>query len=237
MPTHHHHKTRLCAFLASLSLMLSGCGRADEPKAVAQVYQLPTLTGHVDYMPPKGQGYRPPPQLDADYVFDAVVRCYPAPSWFRGELSAIARAGTGEVTDLTDTTATSGKTYLGLVAKVPLYSPVEADRERERENNRRVRIADAVAKLNEAVTLRAVAERKRALFMSLESRSAKRVLHGIAETSEQAGYLEKLATQEEAIAKANADITAARLTLRGMCQEDRAGAIDRMILGMLGERT
>jgi len=120
------------------------------------------------------------------------------------------------------------------VAKIPLYAPVEADRERERENARRAKIAEAVAKLNEAATFRAVAERKRALYLSLESRAALRVRHGIAETGEQAGYLEKLAGQEEAIAKAGADITAARLTLRGMCQEDRAGTIDRLIGDMLG---
>lgn len=237
MPNHHHHhKKRLCAILASLSVLVSGCGRAEEPKPAAQPYHLPTLTGHVDITPPKGTGYRTPPQLDADAVFDAVVRCYPAPSWFRGELSAIARTGTGSVTDISGETVTGGKTYLGLVAKIPLYAPVEADRERERENARRATIAAAVAKLNEAVTYRAVAERKRALYLSLESRSALRVKHGIAETGEQAGYLEKLAGAEEAIAKADADITAARLTLRGMCQEDRTGAIDRMIGNMLGER-
>ncbi len=235
MPNHHHyHKNAAGVILAALCLTLAGCGRAEETKAAAQVYQLPTLTGRVDLTPPKAGGYVPPPQIDADRLFDAVVRCYPAPSWFRGELSAIARTGTGSVTDLTDATATGGKTYLGLVAKIPLYAPVEADRERERENARRAKIAEAVAKLNEAATFRAVAERKRALYLSLESRAALRVRHGIAETGEQAGYLEKLAGQEEAIAKAGADITAARLTLRGMCQEDRAGTIDRLIGDMLG---
>lgn len=235
MPNHqHHHKNAAGVILAALCLTLAGCGRAEEPKAAAQVYQLPTLTGRVDITPPKAGGYVSPPQIDADRLFDAVVRCYPAPSWFRGELSAIARTGTGNMTDLTDATATGGKTYLGLVAKIPLYAPVEADRERERENARRAKIAEAVAKLNEAATFKAVAERKRALYLSLESRAALRVRHGIAETGEQAGYLEKLAGQEEAIAKAGADITAARLTLRGMCQEDRAGAIDSMIGAMLG---
>jgi hypothetical protein len=230
---HHHKKNASCAILAALSMALAGCGRADEPKAPSQPYALPTLTGRVDITPPKTGGYAPPPQIDADALFDAVVRCYPAPSWFRGELAAIARAGTSAPTDLTDATATGGKSYLGLVAKIPLYAPVEADRERERENARRQQIALAVAKLNEAATNRAVGLRKRALYLSLESRAALRVRHGVADIAEQAGYLEKLAAQEEAIAKANADITAARLTLRGMCQEDKAGAIDRMIGDML----
>jgi hypothetical protein len=236
MPNHHHHhKKRLCAILASLSVLVSGCGQAEEPKPAAQPYQLPTLTGQLDHTPPKGTGYRPPPQIDANRLFDAVVRCYPAPSLFRGELSAIARTGTGSVTDISGETVTGGKHYLGLVAKIPLYSTAESDRERERESSRRVAIAQAVGTLNDALTRRAVAERKRALYRSLESRAALRVKHGIAETGEQAGYLEKLAGAEEAVAKAGADITAARLTLRGMCQEDRAGSIDRMIDRMLGD--
>jgi hypothetical protein len=234
MPLHHHHKKNAsCAILAALSMALAGCGRADEPKATSHPYALPTLTGQVDITPPKTGGYAPPPQIDADALFDAVVRCYPAPSWFRGELSAIARAGTSTTTDLTDAAATGGKTYIGLVAKIPLYAPVEADREREHESGRRQQIALAVAKLNEAAINRAVGLRKRALYLSLESRAAMRVRHGVADTTEQISYLEKLAAQEDTIAKANADITAARLTLRGMCQEDKAGAIDRMIGDML----
>ncbi len=108
---------------------------------------------------------------------------------------------------------------------------------RMQESQRRETIAQSVAQLNSATVNRAVAIRKQALYLSLESRSAIRVRNGIAETTEQAGYLEKLASQEEAIAKANADITAARLTLRGMCQENRAGTIDSMISAMLGEKS
>jgi len=235
MPNHHHHhKNALRAILTALYIALAGCSQAEEPKASAQVYQLPTLSGRVDLTPPKAGGYKPPPQIDADRLFDAVIRCYPAPSWFRGELSAIARVGTGKVADFQETIAPDGKTYLGLVAKVPLYSPVEADRERERETRRRLEIAKAVATLNDAATRLAVATRKAALYRSLESRAALRVRYGVADTAEQAGYLEKLADQEEAIAKAKADITAGRLTLRGMCQEDRAAAIDRLIDDMLG---
>lgn len=235
MPNHHHHhKNAACAILAVLSIMLAGCSKAEETKAAAQVYRLPTLTGRVDPTPPEVGGYAPPPQIDADRLFHAVVRCYPSRSLFRGELAAVARAGTGSVTDFSDGTATSSKAYLGLVARIPLYSPIETDRERERESARRVKIAEAVAALNDAATRRAISQRKAALYRSLESRAALRVKHGVAETTEQAGYLEKLANQVEAIAKAEADITAARLALLGMCQDDRAGDVDRMIGDMLG---
>ena len=231
----HYHHSACCALLATLCMVLAGCGHADEPKEAAHGYQLPTLTGHIEITPPKAGGYTKPPQIDAEAIFHAVVHCYPAPTWFRGELAAIARMGTSAASDLTDPATTGSKTYLGLVAKIPLYAPAEAGRERERESARRVQIAQAVAQLNEAATRRAVAQRKLALFLSLESRAALRVRHGVANTAEQVGYLEKVAIQEEAVAKANADITAARLTLRGMCQEDRAEEVDRMIAGMLGE--
>lgn len=230
MHHHHHHKNALCALLMAAAGLFAGCSRA-EPPPPAQPYALPTLAGPVDMTPPPGELELPRPP-DADALFAAVVACYPAPSWFRGELAAVARVGSRRTVDFSDGTLSGGSHYVGMVARIPLFSPVEADRERERESHRRVAIAQAVGTLNDALMRRAVARRKAALYRSLESRAALRVKHGVGDTAEQAGYLEKLAGAEEAAAKAEADIVAARLTLRGMCQSDRAGEIDRLIDAM-----
>ena len=196
-------------------------------------YALPTFSGTVDMAPPKAP-YTPPRGVDPDRLFTAVLDCFPAPSWFRGELSAIARAGTRSAVDIgSDGTLNGGSAYVGIVAKIPLYSPVEYARIREEESQRRTEIAKAVAALNSAVTKRAIARRAAALYRSLESRAAQRVRYGVADTAEQVRYVEAVAEQERAESAANADITAARLTLVGMCADDRAESVDALIRAML----
>ena len=195
-------------------------------------YALPTFSGTVDMAPPEAP-YTPPRGVDPDRLFDAVLKCFPAPSWFRGELSAIARVSTNNSVDLGTDSTLNNSSYVGLVAKIPLYSPVESARIREYESQRRTEIAKAVAALNSAVTKRAIARRAAALYRSLESRAAQRVRYGVADTAEQVRYVEAVAEQERAESAANADITAARLTLVGMCADDRAESVDALIRAML----
>ena len=196
-------------------------------------YALPTFSGTVDMAPPEAP-YTPPRKVDPDLLFDAVLKCFPAPSWFRGELSAIAKVGSSSAADIgPDGTLNGGTAYVGIVAKIPLYSPVEYARIRELESRRRVEIANAVAALNSAVTKRAIAKRAAALYRSLESRAAQRVRYGVADTAEQVRYVEAVAEQERAASSAEAEITAARLTLVGMCADDRAESVDALIRTML----
>lgn len=221
-------RSLIMAALALAPLIARGEGLPPPP------FELPTFSGTVDMAPP-GTPYKPPRGVDPDRLFHAVLACFPAPSWFRGELSAIARAGTGSAIDIgPDGTLNRGSAYVGIVAKIPLFSPVEAGRLREHEANRRVKIARAVAALNSAVTKLAIARRAAALYRSLESRAAQRVRYGVADTAEQVRYVEAVAEQERAAAAAKAEITAARLTLVGMCADDRAGSVDALIRAMLG---
>ena len=221
------HRSLIMAALALAPLIARG---GDTPPAP---YELPTFSGTVDMTPP-GAPYTPPRKVDPDRLFTAVLDCFPAPSWFRGELSVIARAGSGNAVDIgSDGSLYGGSNYVGIVAKIPLYSPVEYARVREQESQRRVEIAHAVAALNSAVTKRAVARRAAALYRSLESRAAQRVRYGVADTAEQVRYVEAVAEQERAASAAEAEITAARLALVGMCADDRAGSVDALIRDML----
>lgn len=219
------HRSLIMAALALAPLIARG---GDLPPAP---YTLPTFSGTVDMAPP--EPYTPPRKVDPDRLFTAVLDCFPAPSWFRGELSAIAKVGTSGAVDITDGTPYGSSTYVGIVAKIPLYSPVEYARIREHESQRRVEIARAVAALNSAVTKRAVARRAAALYRSLESRAAQRIRYGVADTAEQVRYVEAVAEQERAMSTAEAEITAARLTLVGMCADDRAESVDALIRSML----
>lgn len=221
------HRSLIMAALALAPLIARG---GDIPPAP---YELPTFSGTVDMAPPAAP-YTPPRKVDPDRLFAAVLDCYPAPSWFRGEISAITKVGTRSAVDIgSDGTLNGGSAYVGIVAKIPLYSPVEYARLREYESQRRVEIARAVAALNSAVTRRAIARRAAELYRSLESRAAQRVRYGVAETAEQVRYVEAVAEQERAVAAADADITAARLTLVGMCDSGRAESVDALIRAML----
>lgn len=163
-------------------------------------------------------------------LFDAVVTCFPSPSWWRPEISFEARATQRQNSSDTLTTA-EGSTYAGIVAKLPLYSAAELDREREREANRRASVAQTVGKLEKALADRRIHRRELTLARAVEARSGRRVAAGIAETAEQLTALNKVASLESQLISDAADLTAARLLLVGMCKDrtDVESALVRLI--------
>ena len=68
-----------------------------------------------------------------------------------------------DVLDLQDTATGLGKSYVGIVASMPLYSGKELDREKEREYMRRKDTASAVAAFVTAIASRNHAIRELAL--------------------------------------------------------------------------
>lgn len=180
-------------------------------------YRLPTMEGDSRSY----QGNLPPlvkaPALDPDSVFNSVMSCYPSPSNFnidvelRGQLRSDP---SGE--DLFDSTDI-GSNYVGIVARMPIYSYTELDRERDREYHRRTTAATSVAKFVAAVATRNHAIRELALHRSLEARAAIRVAQGIVGASEQVTYLEKVAGGQRALIQAEAQIMESRLTMAALC--------------------
>lgn len=107
-------------------------------------YQLPTLADDgLDYHAAPAP-LMPAPSIDADAVFNRVLACYPARSKFDIDVDLRAAIRSSDVLDL-DTSTGLGKSYVGVVASMPLYSGKELDREKEREYNRRKDTAKAVA--------------------------------------------------------------------------------------------
>ncbi|OED42108.1 hypothetical protein AB833_08065 [Chromatiales bacterium (ex Bugula neritina AB1)] len=160
------------------------------------------------------------PAINPDAVFASVMACYPAPSSFnidielRGQLrSRIDDDGERDLFDTTDL----GSNYVGIVARMPLYSFTEIDRERDREYKRRTDAASAVAQFVAAVANRNHAIRELALHRSLEARAAIRVQQGIVGASEQVTYLEKVAGGQRTLIKAEADIMQSRLSMSALC--------------------
>lgn len=199
-------------------------GELEKPPTV-QPYQIPTMAGDgLDYHD-RPAAIVQAPALDADAIFKAVLACYPERSKFDIDVDLRASIRSSEVLDLQDTTTGLGKSYVGIVASMPLYSGKELDREKEREYSRRKDTAKAVADFVTAIAGRNHAIREFALYRSLEARSAARVKEGITEASEQVSYLEKVASSQEKLINEESKIMESRLLLAGMCDPKNAERI------------
>ncbi len=196
-------------------------GEAEKPPE-PKVYKTPTMVDDgLDYHD-KPAAIVQAPALDADAIYKSVLGCYPEKSKFDIDVDLRASIRSSEVLDLQDTTTGLGKSYVGIVASMPLYSGKELDREKEREYMRRKDTAKAVADFISAIAGRNHAVRELALYRSLEARSAVRVQQGVTEATEQVGYLEKVASSQEKLITEETKIMESRLLLAGMCDPKNA---------------
>lgn len=208
-------------------------------------FLLPTFDGQErTHAPPSGilkAAKLPDPRT----LFDMAVACWPAPSYLRAELSLEGRAnvrngnraaGTTQTTSIDPQTGgitqsiAGNENYVGVVAKIPLYSAMELDKEREREANRRAKVAEAVGLLAASIAEWELNQRELALNRALEKRSQERIAMGVAETSEQVALLRTVAQLEGKSFQVRANIIKARLTVVGLCQDGpRADTVDNYI--------
>ena len=199
-------------------------GEAEKPPAL-KIYKMPTMADDsLDYHA-KPAAIVQAPALDADAIYTSVLGCYPEKSKFDIDVDLRASIRSSDVLDLEDTTTGLGKSYVGIVAKMPLYSGKELDREKEREYVRRKDTAKAVADFISAIAGRNHAVRELALYRSLEARSAIRVQQGVTEATEQVGYLEKVASSQDKLINEETKIMESRLLLSGMCDPKNAATI------------
>ncbi|ACK55101.1 hypothetical protein [Thauera aminoaromatica] len=195
-------------------------------------WHLPRFDGadEVRDQPPAG-ALEPPPVLDARGLYDLVITCFPSPTWWKPEIALEGRYANqqGESNALVQTAETS--TYAGIVARIPLYSSLELDREREREAMRRSLVAQNVGKIEQLLAARAIARRELGLWRAIEARSSRRVAAGVTETKEQIDAIAKVAGIESTLMTVAADLTAAKLLLVGMCVDrtDVEAELDRVI--------
>lgn len=223
-----HRVKRSAALL--LVLASAALSAADEPEK--KQFELPTYSGEKPshYAPEKPPKPGAPP--DARDLYERVLACWPAASYMRAEVSLEGRLRNDKSTYLDDNgTARAGnRASIGVVAKIPLYSSAEFDREREREYMRRMKVADAVGSFVSVLAERQKNRRELELMRALERRSQERVKIGVAETAEQVRYLEKVAGLEGALLQQRGQIDKARLELIGHCSTPTADGIDRHLL-------
>ena len=196
-------------------------------------FQLPTYNQENSNRPllPPVQPQKTPVKLgefEPARVLNIVETCWPAKSWFRGELALETRAG-----------ASSGigesvANYAALVARIPIYSATEIDREREREALRMQQAAASIGQIVQALVEKHRAKRETELYEAIERRARLRVAEGVTDTAEQITALKQVADAHTDEAKANAKLTAARLSLISLCQRDRAHDLNDYLTKTLG---
>lgn len=219
-------------------VLLSGCaGAADNGKSrAAPAWQLPRFDGTTAdsadrAQPPVGK-LEPGPVVDYRSLYDLVITCYPTRSWWQPEIALEGRVAQGDKKNekpLVQSAETS--TYVGIVARVPLYSAVEIDRERERERLRRGEIAGAVGKLVALVADHQVHKRELALLRAIEDRAGRRVVAGVAETAEQIAAIRSVAELESRIIQNRADLQGQALVIVGMCKD--RGDVEHVVMNLI----
>lgn len=156
--------------------------------------------------------------------------CYPVKSRWKMDVDLEAAVRSTRVIDVTGTAV--GRSNIGIVARMPIYSATEHDREMEREARRRADTAKTVADFVEKLAERNASVRAVALYSALEQRARVRVNTGIADALEQVGYMEKTSTAERDLIRAEAGVMQTRLQLVAMCREGEADQMNRFLSGL-----
>ena len=185
---------------------------AKEPPKV-QPYEVPTFGAKRNFRDAPAQ-WQKAPKVDGDAVFRMVIACYPNKSQWNIDIDLQAAVRNANAVDITGTAI--GKSTVGIVARMPLYSATEMDREREREYKRRTDTAGKVAEFVGQIAARNQALRTLAIAAAMESRAQIRVNEGIADAEEQLKYLDKVAGSEKDLITAEAKAMDARLSLVAM---------------------
>lgn len=205
-----HSRWALCVMLATLTPL----------KAQDQGHALPEFDVQV------------PPMPEARQLYQRTLDCWPSASRFRAELSLEGRLSQrgGTWLDNTSGQITSGAPVsASLVARLPLYSASEMDREREREWLRRRRAAEGVGQWLAQLADRQRMRQELSLMKSLEKRARQRVLHGIVDSSEQVHYMERVADLEGQLLRQSGLIERTRLELLGFCDQAHVEALDALL--------
>lgn len=210
----------------------------EKPAIKIPPYQIPTFSGKENSF--KKFGFAPPMQpameVDSDLLFRSVVNCFPERVPWGLELDAVGGARYAEQNAIS-TFDTSGlsRYYVGVVAKMPLYSAEEMNRQRQSEYTRRGEVAKNVEAFLTALSAQRRAKRQLGLFTSLEARAQERVALGLADSTEQITYLEKVIEAQSKLDDSEAGLSGARLALVGQCRDEMADTVNNHILQLIGK--
>ena len=212
------------ATLASASDLWPWASQAPAPPPPVKPYEIPTMSGNKRDFRAAPAGWVKAPRIDGDAVFRTIIACYPTKTYWSLDVDLQAAIRNTSAIDISGTSI--GRSTVGIVARMPLYSRTEIDREREREYRRRTDTAAKVAEFINQLASRNQALRQLAIAASMEQRAQIRVNEGIADADEQIKWLDKVASLENALITAEAKAMDARLTLVSMCRDGEANAVN-----------
>lgn len=195
-----------------------------------QPFEIPTFAGKAGDFKGQRPEWVKPPRIDGDAVFRAVVACYPARSRWQIDIDLQAAVRNTGAVDVSGTTI--GRSMVGIVARMPIYSDSEMDRERVREYQRRTDTAKIVANFIGQSAKRNAAVRALALVATMEQRAQVRVREGIADADEQVKWLDKIIQAEGDLMTAESAIQEARLKLVAQCRDDVADEMNDYLSGL-----
>lgn len=192
-------------------------------------FELPRLYADKQHYNSTTEPLKKAPKIDSDAIFLAVMACFPAKSTFNAELSLVGGYKRA-IDEWNEDYPEISDHYVGIVGKIPLYSSNERNRQREREYQRRNITAQQVAGFVAAIASRNQSWREIGLYRALEARAQARVKNGIAETTEQVTYLEKLTQSHANLITHQSKITEYRLALAGQCENRKRAKINNWLI-------
>lgn len=194
-----------------------------------QPFELPTLKGESPDFHSAIPAIQGAPKVDPDTIYHVITRCYPEKTKFKIDVNLVA--GMRSSVDQYDSSDWPEITdhYIGIVGEMPLYSTTEQSREREWEHKRRVATAKQVADFVQALANRNYAYREMGLYLAMEARSQARVKQGLANITEQVGFLEKVAAAQRDILKHEAQVIENRLALISMCDNGTSEQVNQYL--------
>lgn len=206
------------------------------PDLKVQPYRIPTFSGKPNDFKKFAPAMLPAMKVDSDMLFNAVVNCFPerVPWGLQVDMVGGARMSEGNAITTFDNSGLA-KYYVGVVAKLPLYSSEELNKQRQSELTRRESIAGNVKTFLSALASQRRAKRQIGLYTSLEARSQERVALGLADTSEQIGFLEKVIEAQSQLDDSEAALDGSRLALSGQCRDEMVEVLNNHILSLISE--
>lgn len=217
----------------------------DRPKAPnVQPYQVPTYDGKPGDFQAKIPELANFPDVDTESLFKVVVNCFPerVPWGFEAKFVGSARYtdSTKNTTTITSTDNSGiglSKYYAGVVVEIPLFSASEINTERRAEYQRRTQLSENIAAFVKGMAAMRRSWREIGIYNAATIRSQARVREGIAPTTEQFGYVEKVAEAYSKLDEAKAMVEGARLALYGQCRSEVADEVNEYLKAVISDFT
>ena len=176
------------------------------------------------------------PVLDMDGILLSMIRCLPQKSKFNISVDLVGRVGNRSVINSSvenSSVGSVGRYYVGIVAKMPLYSSIELERSVKRESDIRLKISGLIGSIANNVVVLKTALRELGLYIALEKRSKRRIRAGIAFTEEQVKYLQRVIAAKKNRNQAIAAINVSRLELIALCRENRRNSVNTVLINTI----